>query len=343
MADLVLLTGISGFLGGHVGLALLKAGYRVRGSVRDLSKTEKVRTALAKAGADMNQLEFVQLDLNDDAGWDKAMEGVRYLQHTASPFVTNLPKDKMELIRPAVDGTRRALTAALKASVERFVVTSSMAATSYGHPKDRTKPFTGADWTDVKGRGVNAYTESKTLAEKEAWTIVDTAGRHDDLATINPNAILGPLLDDDPGTSAALIGRLMDGSVPAAARIYFPVIDVRDVAEAHVKAMTSPLARGRRYAMGEKTLSLLEFAQIVASGLPEFARKAPKREVPDWMVKLFAFVDKDIRGNVGELGVVRRTDSSEVIELLGHPLIPAKDSVLATARSLVEHGVVKRP
>src|SRR4051812_45310139 len=283
MADLVLLTGISGFLGGHVGLALLKAGYRVRGSVRDLGKTEKVRTALARAGADMNQLEFVQLDLNSDAGWNEAMGGVRYLQHTASPFVTNLPKDKMELIRPAVDGTRRALTAALAAKVERFVVTSSMAATSYGHPKDRTKPFSGADWTDLGGRGVNAYTESKTLAEKEAWTIVDTAGRHDDLATINPNAILGPLLDDDPGTSAALIGRLMDGSVPAAARIYFPVIDVRDVAEAHVKAMTSPEARGQRYAMGEKTLSFLEFAQMVAEGMPEFSKRLPKREVPDWM------------------------------------------------------------
>ncbi len=343
MADLVLLTGISGFLGGHVGLALLRAGYRVRGSVRDPGKAEKVRAALARAGGDVSRLEFVSLDLNADAGWAEAMQGARYLQHTASPFVTQMPRDRMELIRPAVEGTRRALTEALTAGVERMVLTSSMAATSYGHDPARTEPFSGADWTNLEGRGVNAYVESKTLAEKQAWTILDSAGRHDDLVTINPNAILGPLLDEDPGTSAALVARLMDGSVPAAARIYFPVVDVRDVAEAHVKAMTDPEAGGRRYAMGERTLSFLEFADVIREGMPEFAPRLPKRTVPDWMVRLFAFVDKDIRGNVGELGVLRRTDSSEVVRLLGHPLIPASEAVLATARSLVEHGVVKPP
>jgi nucleoside-diphosphate-sugar epimerase len=343
MADLVLLTGISGFIGGNVGLALLNAGYRVRGSVRDLAKADKVRAALDRAGADISRLEFVALDLNEDAGWAEAMEGVRYLQHTASPFVTQMPRDKEELIRPAVDGTRRALTAALAANVERFVVTSSMAATSYGHDRDRSKPFSGADWTNLQGRGVNAYVESKTLAEKEAWMLVDSAGRHDDLVAINPNVVLGPLLDDDPGTSPALVGRLMDGSVPAAARIWFAVVDVRDVAEAHVRAMIDPRAGGRRFAMGESTLSFLEFADVIREGMPEFGKKLPKRTVPDWMVRLFAFVDKDIRGNVGELGVIRRTDSSEVVELLGRPLIPARDAVLATARSLVEQGLVKRP
>lgn len=343
MDDLVLLTGISGFLGGHVGLALLKAGYRVRGSVRDLGKADKVRATLQRAGADVSRLDFVALELNSDAGWDAAMRGVRYLQHTASPFVTNMPKDRMELIRPAVAGTRRALQAALAAEVERIVVTSSMAAIAYGHPRDRSAPFSGADWTDLAGRGVNAYVESKTLAEREAWTVIDSAGRHDDLATINPSVILGPLLDDDPGTSAALVGRLMNGSVPAAARIYFSVIDARDVAEAHVRAMTAPEAGGRRYAIGDRTLSLLEFADVVRAGMPEFSPRLPKREVPDWMVRLFAFVDKDIRGNVGELGVVRRIDARDAVALLGHPLIAAPEAVLATARSLVAQGLVKQP
>lgn len=343
MADLVLLTGISGFLGGHVGLELLRQGYAVRGSVRSLSKADKVRATLARAGADVSRLEFVELDLNSDTGWDAAMPGVRYLQHTASPFVTDIPKDKMELIRPAVDGTTRALNAALKANVERIVLTSSMAAIGYGHDKARTKPFTAADWTDLEGRGVNAYTESKTLAEKAAWTIVDSAGRHDDLVAINPAAILGPLLDEDPGTSAALIARLMNGSVPAAARISFAVVDVRDVAAAHVKAMVTPWAGGHRFPMGDKTLSLLDFANTLRRRVPAFAERLPRVTVPDWMVKLFAFVDKDIRGNVGELGVVRSVDSTDVEKLLGRKLVSSDEATVATARSLVEQGVVKQP
>jgi dihydroflavonol-4-reductase len=343
MPDRVLLTGISGFLGGHVGLELLRQGFLVRGSVRDLGRADKVRATLAKAGGDISRLDFVALDLNADKGWSEAMAGVRYLQHTASPFVTRQPADKMELIRPAVDGTRRALEAALKANIERIVLTSSMAATSYGHDKSRTAPFTAADWTDLAGRGVNAYVESKTLAEREAWRLMDAAGRHKDLAVINPNAILGPLLDEDPGTSAALIARLMNGSIPAAARIYFPVVDVRDVAAAHVRAMVAPEAGGHRFPMGDKTLSLLEFANVVRAAMPEFDRRLPRMVVPDWLVQLFAIADQDMRGNVGELGVVRRTDSSDVERLLGRALIPSADAAVATARSLVAEGVVRRP
>jgi len=344
VTDLVLLTGISGFIGGHVGLELLKQGYAVRGSVRSLSKADKVRDTLKKAGADVSRLEFVALDLNSDTGWTEAMAGVRYLQHTASPFVTSAPKDKMELIRPAVDGTRWALSAALKADVERIVVTSSMAAVYYGHDKSRSERPYGPDaWTNLQGRHINAYTESKTLAEREAWTLVDAAGRHDDLAVINPNAVMGPLLDEDPGTSAALIARMMDGSLPAAARLYFPVIDVRDVAEAHVQAMTAPEAGGHRFPMGGDTIAFLEFANIIRRAMPEFGKKLPSYAVPDWVVRTFAAFDADMRANVGELGVIRRTDSADAIKLLGHPLIPVEDAVLATARSLVAHGIVKPP
>ena len=151
MPDSVLLTGISGFLGGHVALQLLQAGYAVRGSVRDLKRADKVRQTLERAGADTSQLEFVALDLMSDKGWAQAMDGVRYVQHVASPFVTSMPADKMDLIRPAVEGTTRALEAAFAAEVERIVLTSSMAAVMYGHPKSRTQPFTGADWTDLEG------------------------------------------------------------------------------------------------------------------------------------------------------------------------------------------------
>jgi len=340
MADRVLLTGISGFVGGHVALELLRAGYQVRGSVRDLRKADKVRDTLGKAGADLSRLEFVTLDLMSDAGWDDAMAGVRFLQHTASPFVTREPRDRNELIRPAVDGTRRAIGAALRADVERIVVTSSMAAIMYGHDPARTAPFTGADWTNLEGRQVSGYVESKRRAETAAWELVDQAGRHDDLATINPGAIFGPLLDDDPGTSVALLKRMFDGSLPAAARVAFIVVDVRDVAAAHVAAMTSEEARGQRFPMGNGTFSLMEIAAILRRAMPERARNMPRFEVPDWMVRLVAFVDADIRGNLGELGVVKRADATAARRLLGRDLIAADEATIASARSLVAQGLV---
>lgn len=343
LADLVLVTGISGFLGGHVALALLGKGYRVRGSVRDLARADRVRSAIAHAGGDTSRLDFVALDLVSDSGWTDAMRGVRYLQHTASPFVSRMPRDRMELIRPAVDGTRRALQAALGANVERVVLTSSMAASAYGHDIGRTTPFGPDDWTELNGRGVNAYVESKTRAEREAWMIMDGAGRHDGLAVINPNYILGPLLDDDPGTSAALIARLLDGSLPMTARFYFPVVDVRDVAEAHWRAMVAPEAGGHRFPMGSRPMAFVQVAEYLRAAMPEFASRLPRRQAPDWLVKLFAFVDPDMRGNQGEVGVIRPTDATDAERLLGHPLIAPEDAILATARDLVSHGIVSPP
>jgi nucleoside-diphosphate-sugar epimerase len=343
MADLVLLTGISGFLGGHVGLALLNAGYRVRGSVRNSGKAAKVKQTLAAAGADISRLEIVTLDLEAEAGWAEAMRGVRFLQHTASPFVSAMPRNKMELVRPAVDGTRRAIAAALAANVERVVVTSSMAAIAYGHDPSRSKPYGPADWTNLEGRHVSAYAESKTLAEREAWMLMDSAGRHDDLVVINPYYILGPLLDDDPGTSASLILRLMDGSIPMSARFYFPVVDVRDVAEAHVRAMTSPNAGGHRFPVAGPPMAFIDVAHIIRKAMPEFSKRLPTRNAPDWLVRLFGPLNPEMRGNAGEVGVIRTPDAAEGVRLLGHPLITPEAAILATARDLVARGLVKPP
>jgi nucleoside-diphosphate-sugar epimerase len=214
----VLVTGISGFLGGHVALQLLKAGYTVRGSVRSLEKADAVRANLGRAGVDTTRLEFVALDLLADKGWSEAMEGVRFLQHTASPFTLEQPGDPRELIRPAVKGTRRAIEAALATQVERVVLTSSIAAIQYGH-KDYSRTLTEADWTNVDAPTTGAYPQSKTLAEREAWSLMEAAGRRSDLAVINPAAIFGPLLDNDPGTSSMLVKRLLDGSLPAVPRL----------------------------------------------------------------------------------------------------------------------------
>lgn len=338
MTDRVLLTGISGFLGGHVALQLINAGYTVRGSLRNLSRADKVRATLQRHGADVSRLEFVALNLLEDQGWHEAMEGVRYLQHTASPFLIQIPRDKMALIRPAVEGTERALNAANKAGVERIVLTSSMAAIAYGHDKARDTAFTAEDWTDLDGRAVNSYQESKTLAERRAWQIMETAGRRADLAVINPSGIFGPLLDDDPGTSAVIVQRLLDGSIPAAPRIPMTIVDVRDVAAAHVAAMTAPDAGGRRFPMGERTIFFLEAARILKERYPD--RRIPGLGMPDWIVRLYALFDRDMRDNMGELGYIKRLDSSDAISLLGRPLRPAPEALLATAETLIAQQLV---
>ncbi len=274
MPDRVLLTGVSGFLGGHVASALLAAGYQVRGSVRNLAKADKVRDTLTKAGADVSRLEFVALDLLKDDGWDAAAEGCRFLAHTASPFVLRMPTDKMDLIRPAIEGTERALNAGLKAGVERVVLTSSMAAIAYGHDKNRTSPFTAADWTDLEGHGVSAYVESKTRAERRAWEIMKAAGREADLAVINPSGIFGPLLDEDPGTSAQIVIRFLSGGVPAVPRLSFAFVDVRDVAAAHVAALTAPRRRRTSLPDGRAESVALGIRQYPAPALPRLCRQA---------------------------------------------------------------------
>jgi dihydroflavonol-4-reductase len=340
MSNPVLLTGISGFLGGHVALALLNAGYNVRGSLRNPAKADGVRKALAEAGADLARLEFVTLDLLDERGWAEAAQNCRYLLHTASPFVLKMPKDKTELIRPAVEGTERALKAGLEAGVERIVLTSSMAAIAYGHEAPRTTAFTAKDWSNPDNPRISAYVESKTRAERRAWEIMQEAGREKDLVAINPSAILGPLLDDDPGTSAILVIRLMNGSVPAAPRIIFAIVDVRDVAAAHVAALAEPEAGGRRFPMGDRCMSFLETADVLRRRFPERAGKMPRLAMPDWLVRLYALFDADVRGSLNELGVVRRLDASDAVALLGRKLIPADQAIIATAESVIGRGIV---
>jgi dihydroflavonol-4-reductase len=342
LAETVLVTGISGFIAGHVARLLLDAGYRVRGSVRSLARADEVRRVLhaATASGGTDRLEFVALDLTDDRGWREAAEGCRFVQHVASPFFIELPKDRDELIVPAVEGTRRALTAALAAGVERVVLTSSIAAVAYGHPPERAEPFTAADWSTTEGGDVTAYTESKTRAELEAWTVMESAGRRQDLAVINPHVVLGPLLGDDPGVSAALVKRLIDGSLPFAARVYIGIVDVRDVAELHFNAMETGWAGGKRFLASAGNLSLMEGAAVLRPALPQYAGKLPKIELPDWFIRAFGWLDKDMRSNMSAIGVKRIVDNGPAERLLGRPLLAPEAALLATAQSLVAHGLV---
>ena len=341
MAERVLLTGISGFIGGHIALALLDKGYVVRGSVRSPQKASEVQETLARHGADVTRLELVTLDLLRDDGWTAAMAEVSHLVHSASPFFVEEPKDRMELIRPAVEGTERALRAALAAGVGRIVLTSSVAAISYGHDREMKRPFTEADWTRLGGPGVSAYTESKTRAEQAAWALVDEAGRRNDMAVINPALVLGPLLDKDPGTSAGLVLRLLDGSIPALPDFSFGLVDVRDVAALHVAALISPAAGGRRHIASNGTFGLAEIAQMLREGLePTATRRLPRLRAPDWAMRLYALIDSELRGTLHELGHRRLFDNTVGEKLLGRPFTPAHDAVLATARSFREQGLL---
>src|SRR5690606_34394165 len=211
--DRVLVTGISGFLGSHVALTLLRQGYAVRGSLRDMAGAGRVRRALTGAGADVSALDFCRLDLLDDRGWAEAVAGCRCLQHVASPFVLTMPEDQNVLIRPAVEGARRAVQAGIEAGLERIVMTSSVAAIDGGH-RSYDCLLNVETWTDIDGPFVNAYAKSKTLAEREAWAIAKACGEPGRLAVINPGTMLGPLLDDDPGTSATIIQQLLQGKMP---------------------------------------------------------------------------------------------------------------------------------
>jgi dihydroflavonol-4-reductase len=327
-------------LAGHIALELLEAGYIVRGSVRDLKKADKVRATLASHGADVSRLEFVAVDLMRDSGWAEAMRDVRYVHHVASPLMLVMPRDSMEMVRPAVEGTTRALESAFAAGVERVVLTASISAMMYGHSKSRAEPFTAADWSNLESPDINAYIESKTKSEKAAWAIAERLGHTADLVAINPGFILGPLLDEDPGTTAALVVRLLSGKAPALPRMTVIITDVRDVAALHVTAMTTPSAGGRRFPIGNDTYTLMQVADVLRRSFPERAGKLPRFELPDWGARLYALVDKEVSGNLCELGYFRKADSSDAKALLGRSLIPAEETINETARTVIAQHLV---
>lgn len=344
MPGRVLVTGVSGVIGSHVALALLYAGYTVRGSIRNPARAPEVIVSLRRAGADVTRLELVELDLTADAGWREAMADCRYLQHVASPLTLGAPRDRSELLVPAIDGTQRAVSAALAAGIERIVVTSTVAAIAAGHPPGRIEPFTGADWSRTAGDDVTVYSEAKTRAELAAWSLVEEAGRRDLLATIHPSFVLGPLLGPDPGLSSQIVSRLLDGRVPLAPRLSFDVVDARDVAALHVAAMEQPSAGGQRLLASAGPIMLADLAQALRAAFPAFSRRLPRLPAPDWIVRLAALLDADIRASLrGLVPGWPGYDSTPARTLLGRPFITPRLAAIATAQSLISLGLVRPP
>ncbi len=335
----VLVTGVSGFIAKHCALELLNAGYRVRGTVRSLGRGTQVKDTLARH-ADASKLELVETDLESDAGWNEALEGCASVLHVASPFPLSQPKDEQVLIRPAVEGTLRVLRAAKLAGVGRFVQTSSMAAVQFGHPPDRTAPFTEADWTVVDAPGVTPYDKSKTLAERAARDFVRTEGDGLHYSSVNPGFVLGPALDTDIGSSAGMIELFLRGKYPGTPRVSLSFVDVRDVALMHRLALESSAPSGGRYLGVSECMWMIDIANAIRSGLGDAARKVPSRELPNWVVKLVAFFDPPARTVVPLLGRETRVDNTLTREALQMTFIPAAEAAVATARSLIELKVV---
>lgn len=335
----VLVTGGSGFLGGWCLAELLRRGYDARTTLRDLTREGEVREMLTAAGVDAGgRLSIHEADLCDDAGWTGAVAGCDYVLHVASPLPSSQPKDPDELIVPAREGTLRVLRASLDAGVKRVVVTSSVAAVrnSGGPPSD--EPLTEMDWTDASNTDLTPYTRSKTLAERAAWDLVRSVGAEGRLTSINPGAIIGPVLSDDRSYSLQAIERMLDG-MPGLPRLGFSFVDVRDVADMQVTAMTAPAAAGQRFIAAGPFYWMSEVAEILRDRLGDAAAKVPKRNVPNFVVRGMARFDSGLRSIVDDLG--QRTDYSieNAKVRLGWSPRPIEQSVIDCARSLLDSGV----
>ncbi len=336
----VLVTGGTGFLGSWCVATLLQRGYRVRTTVRDLAREGDVRAAVANAGAgEQGELSVAAADLSDDPGWAEAADGCAYVLHVASPFPTSQPRDPDELIVPARDGALRVLRAALDAGAERIVLTSSVAAVRNGGPPANGSAYTEDDWTDGDNTSLTPYTRSKTIAERAAWDLVAERGATERLAVVNPGAIIGPALSDDTSFSLELIERLMKGAMPALPRLGFSLVDVRDVAELELLAMTEPGAAGKRFIAADEFMWMAEIGEVLRERLGEEADKVPTRVAPNLLIKAVGIFDSSVRSFTGDLG--KRTEfSNQRARDLGWAPRPVADSIADTARSLQEHGIV---
>lgn len=338
----VLVTGGSGFIAVHTILQLLAAGHRVRTTVRTADRSKDVLAMLRQGGApSTDDVRFFTADLTSDAGWADAVVGCDYVLHVASPLPLGVPRDENELIIPAREGTLRVLRAASDAGVKRVVVTSSFAAIGYGH-QPRSRPSDETDWSNLDGADVQPYVKSKTLAERAAWDFIAREGGGLELSVVNPVGVFGPVLGPDYSGSITIIKMLMDGAMPATPKIYFGLVDVRDVADLHLRAMTSPAASGERFiAIAGEIMSLHQIALVLRDRLGASAARVPRFEAPNWLVRIAALGIPQLRDAMPQLGRIRPASNRKAVETLGWTPRSNEEIIIATAESLLKLGLVK--
>ncbi|MFJ8936509.1 SDR family oxidoreductase [Streptomyces sp. NPDC102365] len=335
----VLVTGGTGFIGSWCVLALLDAGHTVRTTVRDLRREPELRSWLhAAASFDDDRLTVVRADLQHPDGWDDAVAGCDFVLHVASPTLRRAPANDDDLVLPTREGVLRVLRAAREAGVRRVVLTSAFGAVGIGHPR-RAAPFTEEDWTNTDA-DIPPYQRSKTLAERAAWQFVADEGAGLELAAIHPVGVLGPLLGPDDPPCLRLVRRMLEGRVPACPPFGMGFVDVRDVADLHVRAMTDPAASGERFlAVAGHSLRVVDIARILRDRLGERAAKAPTRELPVWLARALGAVNPELRLLRHQLGRDLDATSSKAEKLLGWRARPIEDTIAQTAESLLAHGI----
>ena len=327
----VLVTGASGFIAEHCIIELLKNGYSVKGSLRTMSREQEVRDAV-KTETDDAKLEFCKLDLLDDDGWEEAMRDCDYLMHVASPFVIEDPKDENELIKPAKEGTLRALNAAKKAGIKRVVLTSSVAAVN-SHMMSGTSDHT--TWTDISSKYVTPYQKSKTIAEKAAWDFYNNQDNSNkmEMAVINPGGVMGPQLGNDlGGASTQIVSQLISGKFPMIPALSFPFIDVRDVAILHLKAITTPEADGKRFiAAHSEPTWMYQVAEVLSAAGYE---KIKLKKAPSFMLKLIGLFDNKTKSLVPMLDKYVPCDNSQTVDILKWTPMPWEQAFIEHAKSI---------
>lgn len=337
MADQVLVTGGSGYIGGFVIRQLISEGWTVNTTIRSLAREAEVRRWLAVPD---EKLRFFAADLLSDAGWAEAVAGCSHVAHVASPLPTGAVRHEDDLIKPAREGALRALHFAKAAGVRRVVMTSSVAAIAYGHGR-KSATYSEADWTNVDGPQVHAYAKSKTLAERAARDWIAAEGDGMEYVSVNPAAVLGPVMSADFSGSIEIITRLLTGSLPGLPDFGFGVVDVRDVADLHVRALTAEGINGERFIASGPFMMMKDVAAVLRDRLGPEARKVPRRGLPDFVLRFASVFDPTVRMVTGELGKRRVTPSDHAGAVLGWVPRPAADTIVDTARSLIDLAIVK--
>lgn len=342
-SETVLVTGGSGFLGMWIVLQLLQKEYYVRTTIRSLkSKNKLIQTLRSKGISSFERLSFAETELTNDDNWDSAMKGCKYVLSVASPVFFETPEDENEAIRPAVEGIRRVLKFAKNADVKRIVMTSNFGAIGFSHT-DKNIKTTEEDWTDVNLKGLSVYEKSKTLAERAAWAFINSEGGGLEFATINPVAILGPSLDAHISGSFHLLENLLNGSMKAVPNIPLNVVDVRDVADLHIRAMLHPDGKGQRFiASADGQISMPEIASLLKSERPNVSKNVSTRKLPNWVLSLASLVNNQAREGAMLLNVNRNVSNAKAKALLGwKPIATQEQAILASVDSMVKHGILK--